>query len=46
MIPALPLPRSLSANDIGVEGALALMAVSAAMFNETQIRHLECAAAP
>jgi hypothetical protein len=42
MIPALPLPRSLSANDIGVEGASAL----AAVVKETQIRHLECAAAP
>ena len=42
MISALPLPRSLSANDIGDEGASAL----AAVVKETQIRHLECAAAP
>ena len=42
MIPALPLPRSLSANGIGVEGASAL----AAVLKETQITNLECAAAP
>ena len=38
---APPLTRSLSENNIGDEGASAL----AAILKETQITHLECAAA-
>jgi len=38
----LPLARSLKANGIEAEGATAL----AAIFNETKITNLECAAAP